>query len=116
MERTFHYQVYPIEHHTPSYGRGAQKLGKYFRLEVFSADGSSGFDVSGFSREQLIGNVLDHYESQLEFLHGSKGADSTAVGVEPVTDWSHDFEVIDAGDGQDPIPTVTDHTTDKEPT
>lgn len=114
-ERTFHYQVYPTEHHTPSYGRSAQKLGKYFRLEVFSADGSSGFDVSGFSREQLIGNVLDHYERQLEFLHRSKGADSAAVGVEPVTDWSHDFEVIDAGDGQDPIPT-TDGSTDQGPT
>ncbi|WP_072688270.1 choline BCCT transporter BetT [Rhodococcus marinonascens] len=95
-ERPFHYQVYPTEHHTPSYGQGAQKLGKYFRLEVFSADGSNGFDVFGFTKEQLIGNVLDHYERQLEFLHRSEGIESTAVDGDPVIDWSHDFEALDA--------------------
>ncbi|MFD4367787.1 choline BCCT transporter BetT [Rhodococcus sp. NPDC058521] len=95
-ERPFHYQVYPTEHQTPSYGQGAQPSAKFFRLEVFSADGSSGFDVFGFTKEQLISNVLDHYERHLVFLHNSEGTDSTAVNAEPVLDWSHDFETIDA--------------------
>ncbi|RVW06680.1 BCCT family transporter [Rhodococcus spongiicola] len=97
-ERSFHYQVYPTEHQTPSYGQGAQKLDNYFRLEVFSADGSNGFDVFGFTKEQLISNVLDHYERQLEFLHRSHGIDSTAVDGDPIIDWSHDFEALHIGD------------------
>lgn len=94
-ERSFHYQVYPTEHHTPSYGQGAQPSAKYFRLEVFSADGSNGFDVYGFTQEQLISNVIDHYERHLEFLHRSTGTDSTAVDTEPTIDWSHDFDAIE---------------------
>ncbi|NLE79497.1 MAG: choline BCCT transporter BetT [Rhodococcus sp.] len=94
-ERSFHYQVYPTEHHTPSYGQGAQPSAKYFRLEVFSADGSNGFDVYGFTQEQLISNVIDHYERHLEFLHRSTGTDSTAVDTEATIDWSHDFDAIE---------------------
>ncbi|MCZ4553590.1 choline BCCT transporter BetT [Gordonia rubripertincta] len=97
-ERPFHYQVYPTEHLIPQYGRLPSSPTKFFRLEVFSADGSNGFDVFGFTKDQLISNVLDHYERHLEFLHRSVGADSTAVDAEPVLDWSQDFESIPTED------------------
>jgi choline/glycine/proline betaine transport protein len=38
------------------------------RFEVHLADGSQGYDVMGYSKEQLIGNILDQYERHLEFL------------------------------------------------
>jgi len=95
-ERGFHYQVYPTEHLIPQYGRLPKSPSKFFRLEVFTASGSSGFDVFGFSKDQLISNVLDHYERHLEFLHRSVGGDSTTVDVAPVLDWSTDFESIPA--------------------
>ena len=41
----------------------------YYRLEVHLRQGSLGYDLMGYSRRQLIEDVLDHYEHHMHFLH-----------------------------------------------
>ncbi|MCF8589826.1 choline BCCT transporter BetT [Gordonia liuliyuniae] len=100
--RTFHYQVYPTRHPTPVFGRSPDAGDLFFRLEVFTAQGSEGFDVYGLTEAQISSNVLDHYERHLHYLEIVGGDTATIVG-ENVTDWSADFD-----NGPDPATTETE--------
>ncbi|MNQ47663.1 High-affinity choline transport protein [compost metagenome] len=42
---------------------------KYFRAEVYLREGGQDYDVMGWSREEVIGDLLDQYEKHLHFLH-----------------------------------------------
>ncbi|AOE88133.1 BCCT family transporter [Pseudomonas sp. TCU-HL1] len=42
---------------------------KYFRAEVYLGEGGQDYDVMGWSREEVIGDLLDQYEKHLHFLH-----------------------------------------------
>lgn len=65
----FIYWVWPIEMPTPAFAtRSVTGHDTYVRCEVQLAEGSQGYDVMGYSKEQLIGNILDQYERHLEFL------------------------------------------------
>ncbi|WP_084638140.1 choline BCCT transporter BetT [Gordonia shandongensis] len=90
--RPFHYQVYPTRHPTPVFGRNPEPSDSFFRLEVFTAQGSEGFDVYGFTKEQISSNVLDHYERHLAYLHSVGEGESSTVMGEATLDWSADFE------------------------
>jgi choline/glycine/proline betaine transport protein len=71
-------------------GRGA----RVFRLEVFSAAGSQGYDVYGFSAQQLIADVLTRFESHLEFVRiasGDGGTLPTEGSAAETPDWQADF-------------------------
>ncbi|GAB3653671.1 choline BCCT transporter BetT [Zhihengliuella somnathii] len=89
-ERDFKYQVYPVQHETPSYARATSSNDRYYRLEVFSLEGSYGYDLSGLSQEQIIADVLDHYEIHLEFLHTSTGSlpASAVTDQANITGWA----------------------------
>ncbi|MDN5894380.1 MAG: choline BCCT transporter BetT [Nocardioides sp.] len=65
----FTYQVWRHEAPVPEYGAGRAVKGHdtYVRLEVFLGAGK-GYDVMGFSKSQLLDDVLDQYEQHLEFL------------------------------------------------
>jgi choline/glycine/proline betaine transport protein len=68
-EEEFTYRAWPCRSRTPSFaprrGAGAET---YFRVEVYLTEGSQGYDVLGYSTEQLINDLLDQYERHLEFL------------------------------------------------
>ncbi|WP_372448972.1 choline BCCT transporter BetT [Qaidamihabitans albus] len=65
----FRYQLWPHEAETPSFAMGSlSSQDTYFRYEVYLSEGGQGYDVMGYSREQLIGDILDQYERHLEFL------------------------------------------------
>ncbi|NPC99025.1 choline BCCT transporter BetT [Nocardioides sp. zg-DK7169] len=69
---------YRVEHRSapvPAYG-GAPLLGSdvYSRLEVHLLHGGEGYDVMGYSRTQLLDDVMDQYERHLEFLRLRDGA------------------------------------------
>ncbi|WP_149182146.1 choline BCCT transporter BetT [Streptomyces sp. TRM49041] len=65
----FVYRVWPVEVATPGFAiRAVTEHDTYVRFEVHLAEGSQGYDVMGYSKEQLIGNILDQYERHLEFL------------------------------------------------
>ncbi|KAB1503828.1 BCCT family transporter [Corynebacterium sp. 320] len=92
-EQDFRYQIYPIEHPVPSFTRSTGKDHKYYRLEVFDRTGSLGYDIFGYSREQLIDNILDLYERHLEFLHIQRdlpGTSDLSDGAAPVREWAED--------------------------
>ncbi|MGV0377420.1 choline BCCT transporter BetT [Corynebacterium bovis] len=80
----FRYGLYPVDHDLPAF---LHRTGRYTRLEVTGVNGSLGYDVAGYSREQLIGNVLDLYDRHREFLHLDRDAPGIACrwsrGVSP---------------------------------
>ena len=83
-ERDFVYQVHPVAFPTPGFGgfRTNPDSDRYYRLEVFTATGSLGYDVLGYTSEQLINDALDCYERHLEFIrlnHDHPG--STQIGL-----------------------------------
>lgn len=69
-EQNFIYQIWPQRYHAPEFSRRSQ-LGNtyYYRLETFLFEGSQGNDLMGYSKEQVINDVLDKYERHLTFLH-----------------------------------------------
>lgn len=95
---SFSYQIHPVLHELPDYVAGGENGERhYYRLEVFTASGSHGYDVFDYSTEQLIGDVLGHLESHIEYLRISEGGKDSSVGADDaiVTDWTSDFEVIE---------------------
>jgi choline/glycine/proline betaine transport protein len=99
----FVYQVYPVAQPMPSFAfRVAPEDDDYYRLEVFTANGSRGYDVFGYSSEHLITDVLDLYESHLEFLRVSAGGTDAAIASAVTTDWHEDFPGLDPQDAVTP--------------
>lgn len=94
-ERPFKYQIYPVQYDTPSYAPGnAGREPKYYRMEVFSLEGSHSYDLAGYSKEQVITDVLDHYETHLEFLHLNRAVPGTTAVTEDQAakdNWESDF-------------------------
>ena len=73
-EQPFIYQVQMRGYFTPSFalgGLGAQELKnrRYYRAEVYLAEGSQNYDLVGYSKEQIINDILDQYERHMQFLH-----------------------------------------------
>lgn len=46
-----------------------QSRDHYYRAEVFLEDGSQDYDVMGFTREELIQDVLAQYDRHFQYLH-----------------------------------------------
>ena len=70
----FVYQIHPRPYVMPGFALvGAQEdereERKYFRAEVHLKEGGQDYDVMGFSRDELIGDVLDQYERHMHYLH-----------------------------------------------
>ncbi|WP_410556570.1 choline BCCT transporter BetT [Arthrobacter globiformis] len=65
----FLYQVQAVEAHMPVFGgRMFPETDVYYRVEVFTATGSEGYDLMGVTHEQMIDDVLARYEAHLGFL------------------------------------------------
>ncbi|QNG19104.1 BCCT family transporter [Rhodococcus triatomae] len=65
----FRYQLWPERTPIPSFAmRSSSGDAVYYRLEVYLTEGSQGYDVMGYGRDQLIGDVLDQYERHIEYL------------------------------------------------
>ncbi|WP_110675881.1 choline transporter [Salinicola sp. RZ23] len=74
-EQNFTYQVWTRQFATPSFARRApQGQARYYRLEVYLLEGSQGYDLMGYTQEQVIEDILDQYERHLHFLHMSREA------------------------------------------
>ena len=62
-------------------------------MEVYDLTGSMGYDVFGYTQDQLINNVIDLYERHMEFLHMQRdlpGTSDMSGGAEPVRTWEED--------------------------
>ncbi|MEU8850125.1 choline BCCT transporter BetT [Streptomyces sp. NPDC048564] len=65
----FVYRVWPVEMPTPGFAtRSVTTHDTYVRFEVQLAEGNQGYNVMGYTKEQLIADILDQYERHLEFL------------------------------------------------
>ena len=43
--------------------------GTYYRAEVFLEEGGQDYDLMGYTKDQVIADVLDQYEKHMHFLH-----------------------------------------------
>ena len=75
-EVDFLYQVKPISALMPVFAMNqASNLEsdkhheRYWRAEVFLREGSQEYDLVGYTREQIIGDILNQYERHMQFLH-----------------------------------------------
>lgn len=66
----FQYRVAPQEAEIPTYAAGSpQHNGDvYYRLDVHLREGGQGYDVMGYTQNQLIDDILDQYEQHMEFM------------------------------------------------
>ncbi|WP_051717491.1 choline BCCT transporter BetT [Streptomyces megasporus] len=65
----FLYRVWPIEAPAPTFAtRSISARNTYVRFEVHLSEGSQGYDVMGYHKDQLIADILDQYERHMEFL------------------------------------------------
>ena len=63
----FQYQIRSRPHLRP--GEDALDNATYYRAEVHLNEGSQDYDVMGWSREQVLHDLLEQYEKHLHFLH-----------------------------------------------
>lgn len=73
-QHRFLYQVLMRGYFTPSFARAGMgglhlKNRRYFRAEVHLAEGSQDYDLMGYTKEQIINDMLDQHERHLQFLH-----------------------------------------------
>lgn len=70
-EVDFFYRVTPRSYLQPSFmlSDEDEEERKYFRAEVFLREGGQGYDIMGWTSEQVIGDIIDQYEKHMHFLH-----------------------------------------------
>lgn len=70
-EVDFIYQVFPRAYLQPSFmlDEEDEEERKYFRAEVFLREGGQDYDIMGYNRDQVIGDIIDQYEKHMHFLH-----------------------------------------------
>lgn len=72
-ELDFTYQVWPAKCRMPAFSiRATRADTHYFRAEVHLSEGGQGYDLYGYTREQVIADILDQYERHLFFLHSQR--------------------------------------------
>ncbi|GAA4323408.1 choline BCCT transporter BetT [Pigmentiphaga soli] len=68
----FSYAVHPVAELrpglTPEESRHEDER-RYFRAEVHLREGGQDYDIMGWSREEVIGDILDQYERHRHYLH-----------------------------------------------
>ncbi|MGB6105301.1 MAG: choline BCCT transporter BetT [Pusillimonas sp.] len=78
----FSYAVWPLEQVrpvlTPDDVRDQEER-RYFRAEVFLREGGQDYDIMGWSRDAVIGDILDQYERHRQYLHMVHGSPSAEL-------------------------------------
>jgi choline/glycine/proline betaine transport protein len=72
-EIDFYYSVRPRPYEAPSFvmrdtRASRAKALEYYRAEVHLREGGQDYDVMGWGQQDIIGDVLDHYERHMHFL------------------------------------------------
>ncbi len=67
--RPRHYLLPDIISRTSSDEEDSQENRSYFRADVHLLEGGQDYDIMGWSKEDVIGDILDQYETYLHFIH-----------------------------------------------
>lgn len=89
----FKYQAYPVAYSVPSFAPNFRtRDDTYYQVEIFSATGSVGHDIFGYTHDQVITDVLDAYERHLAMLtmNEETGHPVQLNGGKVPGDWDHD--------------------------
>jgi choline/glycine/proline betaine transport protein len=74
----FGYEIRPSRHTTPTFAmRAHQAQASYYRLEAHLIEGGQGYDVMGYSKEQLVDDVLDQLERHMNFVHAQQQSEGS---------------------------------------
>ena len=70
-EIDFTYQVFARAYLQPSFmlDEEDEEERKYFRAEVFLREGGQDYDIMGWSKDQVIADIVSQYEKHMHFLH-----------------------------------------------
>ena len=76
----FTYEVQPVAYTMPAFVRRPQAASSaYYRLEAHLFEGSQGYDLTGYTKAQLIEDILDHFERHMQFLHAQAEAEGGRI-------------------------------------
>lgn len=79
-EQGFSYQLWPRKCVMPVYTVRTQEAdAHYYRVEVHLFEGGQGIDLMGYTKDQVIQDVLDQFERHLHFLHMQRDQGSVAI-------------------------------------
>ena len=53
----------------PEFSPGVNEDNYYYRAEVFLREGSQYYDIMGYSKEQIIADIISQYEKHMYYLH-----------------------------------------------
>ncbi|MDX5372785.1 MAG: choline BCCT transporter BetT [Pseudomonadaceae bacterium] len=71
-ETDFLYEVRPRPFNRPNFvlqEEGSSDEEHYYRAEVHLLEGGQDYDLMGWSRDDVIGDILDQYEKHMHYLH-----------------------------------------------
>ncbi|PKG35408.1 MULTISPECIES: choline BCCT transporter BetT [Psychrobacter] len=70
-EDDFIYEVNLIKAERPNFtlSKSTKNAEYYYRAEVFLSEGSQEYDLVGYSKEQVLVDILNQYERHLQYLH-----------------------------------------------
>jgi len=71
-QQDFQYRVILSGYLTPSFAAQQLRNQRYYRAEVHLFEGSQDYDLVGYSRKQIINDIISQYERHLQFLHLSR--------------------------------------------
>ena len=71
QQQDFLYRVLMTGYRVPSFAAQVRNS-RYYRAEVHLYEGSQDYDLVGYSREQIINDIISQYERHLQFLHLSR--------------------------------------------
>ena len=74
VEFNFVYEIRPRAYVRPDFmasedDEEEREERKYFRAEVYLLEGGQDYDIMGWSRDEVIEDILDQYEQHMHFLH-----------------------------------------------
>src|SRR5690625_1674962 len=107
----FKYQPYPVAYNVPNYASNMAAIEEvFYKVEIFTLTGSQGKDIMGYSKEQVISDILDAYDAHMMYmsLTGDKGSPSSLVEVDIPDEWT-DSDQVDTTTLSVPVTPTDDH-------
>lgn len=80
--QSFYYELRLRQHLMPAFAtRSAKSSGQYYRVEASLAEGGQGYDLMGYSKAQVIDDILDQFERHMHFLHSQREQAAAAISL-----------------------------------